>query len=134
VKNIKKLGSLLRKHGKLAEELTTLNAEIASFKNMLGASLKEGTYQADSWVCVIKDKFIKGKETPSWKTVATTIKNTLDQIKYDFVQKYPESTEAINKMAKRLHKLYDETLLANTNIGEDKTNIDVHVEKLVKPS
>ena len=129
---IKKLGALMRKEADASQVLKDISEECANIRNSLAASLKEGSYQAGSWVCNVKDAFRKGAERPAWKTVSTTVEKGIDLIKFELVQRFPDSTSALNKMGKKLHKLYDDTLVANTNVGEDSMNITINVGKLKK--
>ena len=127
---IKRMGSLGKKRDDAASALSVIDEEIIVIQHSLSEELAEGNYTAGRWVCKVTDKEITGRSSTSWKTVATAIKGGLNQIKQEHVEKFPEATSALKKMAKRIHGFYDDTLDANTKVGPDRIDVQVSVERL----
>lgn len=127
---IKKLGSLDKKRTLAATDLSDIDEQIITIQHTLAEELAEGNYTAGKWICRVIDKAVNGRRSTKWKTVAEAIKGGLNQIKHEHVEKYPEATTALKKMAKRIHGFYDDTFDANTSVGSDRVDTKVTVEKL----
>ena len=127
---IKKLGSLSKQRDAAMATLSDIDEQIMTIKNMLAEELAEGNYTAGRWVCNIKDKTVTGRKNTKWKSVAEDMNNGADTVCNDLGQKYPEAEAVLNKAARRMHKVYNDSYEAQTTQGEDSTTVIVTVERL----
>lgn len=127
---IKRLGALNKQKSTIITDLTAVEEQIRSITTALAEDLAEGSYTVGKWICRIKDTFSKGRKNTKWKSVAETLNSGVDIVSTDMAKKYPEAESLLGKLARKLHKIYDDSYATETTVGADSSSTSVVIERL----
>jgi hypothetical protein len=127
---IKTLYKSRRVKAELQQDLIDLTARVAKQEEAVAKYFSEGIYTIDRFVVKITKRLNKGRATPAWKKISEAIESFVEQTRDRCVSKWNLDAPTADRFRNEVINKIPNIRKQNTNIGDDKTVIEVEIEKV----